>query len=152
MDTLTAEHYLVRAHVWLLMKTELPHNVVVVLYANSGAVIHACCEPCRASFLCRCSYVVAVLFTFLDHVQKRVSVVSKPCTSQECPWNKGKNRYKNHRRISEADYAFKLKKPFLPVIDFDPIPAKCRIVTHDHINRFAINLQTSTQQGNGISM
>jgi len=49
MDTLTADHYLVRAHVWPSMKTELPHNVVVVLSVHSGAVIHASCEPCRAS-------------------------------------------------------------------------------------------------------
>ena len=41
MDTLTADHYLVRAHVWPSMKTELPHNVVVALSVNSGAVIHA---------------------------------------------------------------------------------------------------------------
>ena len=47
MDTVTAEHYLVRAHVKPSMKNELPHNVVVVLSVNSGAVIHASCEPCR---------------------------------------------------------------------------------------------------------
>ena len=48
MDTVTTEHYFVRAHVWPSMKTELPHNVVVILSVNSGAVIHASCEPCRA--------------------------------------------------------------------------------------------------------
>lgn len=116
MDTLTADHYLVRAHVWPSMKTELPHNVFV-------AVIHASCEPCRASSLGRCSHVVAVLFTILDHVQKQGSVVSKPCTSQDCSWNKGKKRNKNPQRLSDANYASKLKKGALPVVDFDPRPA-----------------------------
>lgn len=77
MDTMTAEHYLVRAHVWPSMKNELPHNVVVVLSVNSGAVIHASCEPCRVSSLGRCSHVVTVLFTVLDHVQKHGSLASK---------------------------------------------------------------------------
>ena len=49
MDALTAEPYLVQAHVWPSMKTELLHNVVVVLSVNSDAVIHASCEPCRAA-------------------------------------------------------------------------------------------------------
>lgn len=44
-DTKTADHYFVRAHVWPSMKTELPHNVVAVLSVNSGAVLHASCEP-----------------------------------------------------------------------------------------------------------
>ena len=48
MDTLTADPYLVRAHVWSSLKAELPHNVVVALSVNSVAVIHASCEPCRA--------------------------------------------------------------------------------------------------------
>lgn len=81
MDTVTAEHYLVRAHVWPSMRGDLPHNVVVVLSLNSGAVIHASCEPCRVSSLGRCSHVVAVLFTVLDHTQKHGYVASKPCTS-----------------------------------------------------------------------
>ena len=48
MDNANDEHYFVRAHVWPSMKTDLPHNAVVVLSVNSGAVIHASCEPCRA--------------------------------------------------------------------------------------------------------
>ena len=45
MDTGTSQHYFVRAHVSPSMKTDLPHNVVIVLSVNSGAVIHASCEP-----------------------------------------------------------------------------------------------------------
>ena len=88
MDTGTSQHYFVRAHVWPSMKTDLPHNVVIVLSVNSGAVIHASCEPCRASSLGRCSHVVAVLFSILDNVTKHEALISKPCTSKECSWNK----------------------------------------------------------------
>ena len=49
MDTQNANHYSVRAHVWPSIRTELPHNVVVIISVNSGAVLHASCEPCRAS-------------------------------------------------------------------------------------------------------
>ena len=52
------------------MRAELPHNVVVVLSVNSGAVLHASCDPCQASSLGHCSHVVAVLFCILGHVQK----------------------------------------------------------------------------------
>ena len=61
MDTVNGDHYSVRAHVWLSMRAELPHNVVVVLSVNSGAVLHASCDPCRASSLGHCGHV-AVLF------------------------------------------------------------------------------------------
>ena len=88
MDTGTSQHYFVRAHVSPSMKTDLPHNVVIVLSVNSGAVIHASCEPCRASSLARCSHVVAVLFSILDHVTKHGALILKPCTSKECSWNK----------------------------------------------------------------
>ena len=44
------------------MRAELLHNVVVVLSVNSGAVLHASCDPYRASSLGHCSHVVAVLF------------------------------------------------------------------------------------------
>ena len=153
MDTVTAEHYLVRAHVWPSMRGDLPHNVVVVLSLNSGAVIHASCEPCRVSSLGRCSHVVAVLFTVLDHTQKHGYVASKPCTSQECSWNKGKKRNKTPQRLSQATYDSKLKKAAVQVIDFDPRPAKYRVVTPEHINRFVIDLQSLSQNGNGnISM
>ena len=55
MDTVNGDHYLVRAHVWPSMRAELLHNVVVVLSVNSGAVLHASCDPCRASSIGRCS-------------------------------------------------------------------------------------------------
>ena len=35
---------------------------------NSGAVIHASYETCRASTLGRCSQTVAVLFSILNYV------------------------------------------------------------------------------------
>ena len=53
MDTENADHYFMRAHVWPSMRTELPHNVVVIISVNSGAVLHASCEPCRALSLGR---------------------------------------------------------------------------------------------------
>ena len=90
MDTVNGDHYLVRAHVWPSMRAELPHNVVVVLSVNSGTVLHASCDPCRASSLGRCSHVVAVLFCILDHVQRHGTMLKTPCTSQECSWNKGR--------------------------------------------------------------
>ena len=109
MDTVNGERYFVRAHVWPSMRTELPHHVIVVISVNSGAVLHASCEPCRASSLGRCSHVVAVLFSVLDYVQKHGPVLAKPCTSEECSWNKGKKRNKNPGRISEEKCSSKKK-------------------------------------------
>ena len=74
--TIDGDRYFVRAHVLPSMRTELPHNVVVVISLNSGAVLHASCEPCRASSLGRCSHVVAVLFSVLDHVQNHGPVLT----------------------------------------------------------------------------
>ena len=68
------------------------HNVLIVLSVTSGAVIHASCQPCKVAALGRCSHVVAVLFTLLDHAQEHGAVLTKPCTSQECTWNKGKKK------------------------------------------------------------
>ena len=34
MDTQNADHYFVRVHVWPSMRTELPHNVVVIISVN----------------------------------------------------------------------------------------------------------------------
>ena len=76
MDTVNGERYFVRAHVWPSMRTDLPHNVIVVI-----SVLHASCEPCRASSLGRCSHVVAILFSVLDYVQKHGPVLAKPCTT-----------------------------------------------------------------------
>lgn len=145
MDTGTSQHYFVRAHVWPSMKMDLPHNVVIVLSVNSGAVIHTSCEPCRASSLGRCSHVVAVLFSILDHVTKHGALISKPCTSKECSWNKGKKRNKDPRRLSGAKYPSKRKESSMPVIDFDPRPVQYRQVTSAQINRFVINLQSLSQ-------
>lgn len=124
---------------------DLPHNVVIVLSVNSGAVIHASCEPCRASSLGRCSHVVAVLFSILDHLTKHGALISKPCTSKECSWNKGKKRNKDPRRLSGAKYPSKRKESSMPVIDFDPRPVQYRQVTSAQINRFVINLQSLSQ-------
>ena len=49
---------------WPSMKTELPHNFIVVISVNSGAVLYASCEPspARPSSLGRCSHVVTFHF------------------------------------------------------------------------------------------
>ena len=91
-DTKTDDYYYVKAHVWPSMNTDFPHNVLVVLSVKSGAVIHASCHPCKASELGRCSHVVAVLLSLVDHVQKHGTIKTTPCTSKECTWNKGKKR------------------------------------------------------------
>lgn len=60
-DTKTNDYYYVKAHVWCTcMKTPCSY-VLVILSVKSGAVIHASCDPCKASELGRCSHVVAVL-------------------------------------------------------------------------------------------
>ena len=153
MDTVNGDHYLVRAHVWPSMRADLPHNVVVVLSVNSGAVLHASCDPCRASSLGRCSHVVAVLFCILDHVQKHGTMLKTPCTSQECSWNKGTKRNKNPRRVSDATYPSKRSKQTLSVIEFDPRPARYREVNEQHINKFLRNIQALSQaEDTGVSM
>ena len=149
MYTVTAEHYLIRAHVWPSMRGDLPHNVFVVLSLNSGTVIHASCEPCRVSLLGHCSHVVAVLFTVLDHTQKYGYVASKPCLSQESSWDKGKKRNKTPQRLSQATYDSKLKKAAVQSHRFRPKPRKYRVVMPEHINRFVIDLQSLSQNGNG---
>lgn len=149
MDTASADHYFVRAHVWPSMRNELPHNVTVVISANSGAILHASCEPCRASSLGRCSHVVAVLFSVLDYVQKHGASLTQPCTSQECSWNKGKKRNKNPRRVSDAKYPGQNKNASLNVIDFDPRPDKYRHVNVHHINNFLSKVQALSQAEGG---
>ena len=84
MNTVNCERYFVRARVLPSMRTELPHNVIVAISVNSGAVLHTSCEPCRASSLGHCSHVVAVLFSVLDYVKKHGPVLAKACTSEEC--------------------------------------------------------------------
>ena len=134
MDTVNGECYFVRAHVWPSIRTELPHNVIVVISENSGAVLHASCEPCRALSLGRCSHVVPVL--------------AKPYTSEECSWNKGKNP----GRISEAKYSSKKKLATLPMIDFDPRTVKYQKVMVIHANGFLSALQALSKENEGISM
>ena len=47
----------------------------------------------------RCSHVVAVLFSILDHIKKDGPMFFlKPCASREFSRNKGKKRNKNPRR------------------------------------------------------
>ena len=89
MDMDDTNHYFKRACIWPSMRTELPHNVVVIISVNSGALLHASCEPCQALSLRHCSHVVAVLFYVLDYVQKHGPVLTKPCASQECSWKNG---------------------------------------------------------------
>ena len=152
MDTKTEEHYFLKAHVWPSMKNELPHNVLIILSVSSGAVIHASCDPCKVSALGRCSHVVAVLFSLLDHVNEQGPTISTPCTSKECSWNKGKKRDKNPERLSEVKYPSKRKLSSTHVIDFDPRPKSFRRVTSSHINGLLRDLQSISQKCNEISM
>lgn len=151
-DAKTESHYFIRCHVWPSMRSDLPHNVLVILSVISGAVIHASCEPCKVSALGRCSHVVALLLFLLDHIKKYGSTVSTPCTSQECSWNKGKKRTKDPRRLSDTQYPTKMKKSKLPLADFDPRPIPYRQVNASHINNFIINLQKISSTVNSISM
>ena len=152
MDTETEEHYFLKAHVWPSMRNELPHNVLIILSVSSGAVIHASCDPCKVSTLERCSHVVAVLFSLLDHVNGQGPTISTPCTSKECSWNKGKKRDKNPERLSEIKYPSKRKLSSTRVIDFDPRPKSFRRVTSSHINELLRDLQSISQKCNDISM
>ena len=76
MDNKTEQHYFLKGHVWPSMRAELPHNVLIILSATSGAIIHASCYPCKVAALGRCSHIVAVLFSLLDHVEKYGPAVS----------------------------------------------------------------------------
>lgn len=152
MDTSNTEHYFVQAHVWPSMKTDLPHNVVVVLSVNSGAVIHASCEPGRALSLGRCSHVIAVLFSILDHVKKHGPILSKPYTSQECSWNKGKKRNNNPRQVSNAKYQNKRKQSAAHVIDFEPRPLEYSGVSPQQINPLASALNDVSRYSDYLSM
>ena len=141
MDNKTDQHYFLRGHVWPSLRNDLPHNVLIVLSVTSGAVIHASCQPCKVAALGRCSHVVAVLFTLLDHVQEHGAVLTKPCTSQECTWNKGKNRDKDPKRLSSTCYPSNRRKSSMAVADFDPRPAGYRQVNPEHINGLLRDLQ-----------
>ena len=125
MDTKSDKHYFLRAHVWPSMRNELPHNVIIILSVTSGAVIHASCQPCKLSELGRCSHIVSLLLTLLDHVEEHGPALSTPYTSQECSWNKGKKKEKQPKRISDTNYPTKKKCSKIPVIDFDPRPRTC---------------------------
>lgn len=127
------------------MKTELLH--VVALSASSSAVIHASYEPCRTSSLGHCSHVpvlstiptmckIMVLW-YLYHAQVKI-VLGMGNKRDENPW-----------MLSDANYASKTKNAGLPGIDYDPRPVKYRLVTPDHINHFATNLQIILQNTNG---
>ena len=85
MDTVNGKRHFVRAHVNLAVdENRASAQCYCCDICEQGAVIHASCEPCRASSLGRCSHVVAVLFSVLDYVKKHGPVLAKPCTSEEC--------------------------------------------------------------------
>ena len=97
-DNKTNEHYFVRANVWPSMQSDFPHNVNIILSRKHGAVIHPSCSPCKTSELGRCSHVVAILLTLVDHVNNHGAKTTTPCTSKECTWNKGqKGKKKIHQ-------------------------------------------------------
>ena len=54
------------------MRTGLPHNVIVAISVNSGAVLYTSCEPCRASSLGRCSHVVAFHFNEIAFLLRQI--------------------------------------------------------------------------------
>ena len=148
-DAKSNDYYFVKAHVWPSMRSDLPHNVSVILSNSSGAVIHASCEPCKVSALGRCSHIVAVLMSILDHAEKNGHTASVACTSKPCTWNKGKKRNKNPQRLSDANYPSKRKKSLN--INYDPRPPSNRKVTPQHINDLLKNLQTiSAKNSNGV--
>lgn len=93
-DTKSDDHYFVRAHVWPSMKSDLPHNVTIILFLHSCAVIHASCVSCKASELGRWSHVVAALLSIVDHVKIHSPKTTTPCTSKECTWIKGRKKEK----------------------------------------------------------
>jgi len=151
-DNKTHEHYFVRAHVWPSMQSDFPHNVNIILSRKSGAVIHASCSPCKTSELGRCSHVVAVLLTLVDHVNNHGAKTTTPCTSKECTWNKGQKRKKNPQKLSDATYPSKKRKNNIQVIDFDPRPKEFRRVTSKNINKFVVDLQALSSDQKDVSM
>lgn len=115
-------------------------------------MIRASCEPGRALSLGRCSNVIAVLFSILDHVKKHRPILSKPCTSQECSWNKGKKRNNNPRQVSNAKYQNKRKQSAAHVIDFEPRPLEYCGVSLQQINPLVSALNDVSRYSDCLSM
>lgn len=109
-DTKTDDYHYVKAHVWPFMNTDFPHNVLVVLSVKSGAVIHASCNPCKASELGRCSHVVAVLLYSSIMCKNIGKITTTPCTSKECTGNKGKKRKKKPAKAISGEVSIQVKK------------------------------------------
>ena len=82
MDTTDGDRYLVRSCLALDENRGTAQHCRGYIF-NSGAVLHASCEPCRASPLGRCSHVLPDLLSVLDYVQNCRPVFTQPCTSQE---------------------------------------------------------------------
>lgn len=152
MDATTEEHYFARAHVWPSMRSDLPHNVLVILSNISGSVIHGSCEPCKVSALGRCSHVISLLLFLDEHVKKNGAKVNVPCTSKPCSWNKGKKRSKNPQRLSAANYPPKVKKSStIDLIDFDPRPNTRQHVSTESLNEFIRGLNDISSQNTNAS-
>ena len=66
--------------------------------------------------------------------------------------DKGTKRDKNPKRVSDAKYPSKKKQATLPVIHFDPRPAKYREVKAHHINRLLSDIQVLSAEGGQLSM
>ena len=88
----------------------------------------------------------------LDHVESHGYVVSKPTTSKECTWSKGKKRDKDPKRLSSKNYPSKQRKCMMTVADFDPRPAMYRKVKPAHINGLLRDLQNISTQKKESSM
>ena len=78
MDAKTNQFYFMRAHVWPSMKSDPPHNVLIVLSVASGAVMHA---SCSGAVMHACSHV---RFLNLDVVVMFCSpfYLFRPCREQ----------------------------------------------------------------------
>ena len=101
----------------------------------------------------RCSHVVAVLFSILDHIKKDGPMFFlKPCASREFSRNKGKKRNKNPRRVSITKYQNKRKQRAAPVIYLDPWPVEHQQVSPEQINRLVSSQGDMSRNSNGLSM
>ena len=116
--------------------------MLLFLSVSSGAFLHATCDPCWASLLGHCNDVVAVLSCVLDHGQKHGTMLKRPCKSQECSWNKGRN--KNPSRVSGAEYPSK-RKQTLSIIEFALRPARYWEISEHHVDNCWSDIQALSQ-------
>ena len=147
----TSEHYFLRAHVYYSIRNELPHNVLMILSVTSGAVVHASCHPCKVAALGRCSHVVAVLLSSLDHLIKMVLLYLHHVPARNAHGTRERKGRKT-QSLSSIEYPTKRKKSAVPVADFDPRPAGYRQVRQQQTNGYLRDLQSISSTSDEISM